>query len=93
MIGCGMRKVPGISISIPIERPAGSASRFRAVRKGIGLAEFADRFAVVDEVLGAAGVVGDRRAGNVDAQLAIKGREDLLEVDRSVLGDFAQSVC
>ena len=51
-----------------------------------------DRITAVEQVLWAAAVVGDRHMAGVDPELTIERREDVLIVDRPILGDFAEAV-
>ena len=56
------------------------------------LNELFDELAVVDQVLGAAVGVGQDDVVWIDAQLVVDRREDLLNVDWSILSDFAEAI-
>ena len=54
--------------------------------------QFANRFAVIDEVLWSSRLIGDCRVADVDAEPVVKRGEDFLIVDRAILRDFTKSV-
>ena len=56
------------------------------------LNQFFDELTVIDEILWAAVRVGQGDGVWIEAQLMVDGREDLLDVDWSVLSNFPKSV-
>ena len=56
------------------------------------LNQFIDELTVIDEILWTAVGVGQGDSVWIEAKLMVDGCEDLLDVDWSVLSDFAESV-